>query len=366
MTFGPGDPGSGGTPPADPGQPARGAGETGPRHGYGRASVPNQGFDGRRHPEQSPAGTTYGGAPQRHVGVHHGGTHGGTHSAGTAPVGAFHERPAPYGSPTRVGPATESRRGSPDAPASNRPGAPTRRSLRATRRGRLMGTLAVAALVVVLGYGGYIAFFSTSDGTSAAAGPRAHDITSQRADPAPLTPAEVFPGTAVTATTGGQAYRLVKSQQAADCGTAVVGDISSLLSAAGCTQVVRATLLSADQTYVITAGIFNLRDADGAKQAADGIQVSLSATRGRFTGYPVGGISDVIQRAPTQLGWDVQGHFLVYAVVAKADGTQIADAASVRPTIQDLVEKYLMGKVIHARTLAVAAPSGKSTKSGKK
>jgi hypothetical protein len=280
--------------------------------------------------------------------------------------GGRHADPAYHGSPSygdaRYGPSAAGYGADRRSGGSYRAGIPApQRSYPArtppdARRGTgglmtVLGCLAIAALLGVLGVGGYVAFFSARSGTGGQA-PASHDIGSQQADPVPLTVSEVFPGATVTPTRGGQAYQLAKSQGSADCRTAVVGDLAGLLSAAGCTQVVRATFTSPDKAYVVTAGIFNMRDEAAARQAADGIQASVKATKGRFTGYPAGGATDVIGRAATRLGWDTLGHFLVYGVVARADGAAIADQATIRPIIDDLVEKYLKDTVVHARTLA--------------
>jgi hypothetical protein len=218
----------------------------------------------------------------------------------------------------------------------------------------VLGCVAIVALLTVLGIGGYLAFSGAdpaSGGDPANGGrpvTKGHDITSQQADPAPLTLAEVFPGAAVTP--AGRPYQLVKSQSSANCRSAVVGDLGDLVSAAGCTQVQRATFTSPDKTYVATAGVFNLRDEASATRVAAGIQTSLSGAKGRLSGYPAGGATDVLGRAATRAGWDVRGHFLIYAVVARVDGAQITDEAAVRPIIEDLVERYLNQTVLQARS----------------
>ena len=68
-------------------------------------------------------------------------------------------------------------------------------------------------------------------------------------------------------------------------------------------------------------------------------------------GIETGGPSDVFAKAATQLGWDIRGHYLGYCVVARADGKAIdAGDQTARQVIDDLVEKYLLGTVIQART----------------
>jgi hypothetical protein len=243
-----------------------------------------------------------------------------------------------------------------------------------------VGVLAVAVLVGVCAAGGYIMFShgnaggATANG-SPAAPPKPRDITTRQADPAPLTEAELFPAPTVaptgsSASTGAApSYLVVKTQAIPDCKVVAVGEPDKVLATAGCTQGVRATLVSADKTFVITAGLLNLDSQTGAQQANDQLRPAVGAQKGRFNGLDVGGASDVFARAATQLGWDVRGHFLAYCVVARADGKPLdgTDPAANR-VIDDLVEKYLIGTVIQARAAPpVPAPTkppaaNKSTK----
>jgi hypothetical protein len=137
-----------------------------------------------------------------------------------------------------------------------------------------------------------------------------------------------------------------------------------MFTAQGCTQVVRATLTSADKAYVVTIGLLNLRDQTSAQAAEDAVKASIAAGKGRFNGLAAGGTTDIIGKVATQLGWDSQGHFLAYAVLARADGTTIAASdPTAAKVINGLIEDYLRGKVLQARIDAVptsgsAAPSG--------
>jgi hypothetical protein len=143
---------------------------------------------------------------------------------------------------------------------------------------------------------------------------------------------------------------VVKTEATADCKAAAVGDLPAVLASQGCTQVVRATLTSADKAFVVTVGLLNLRDQAGATAAEEAVKSSVTGGKGRFTGLATGGPSDVIGKVATQLGWDSRGHFLAYAVVARADGTTIAAGdATVTKVINALVEDYLKGTVLQAR-----------------
>src|SRR6266545_4161949 len=226
-----------------------------------------------------------------------------------------------------------------------------------------VGVLAVAILAGVCAAGGYIMLRhpgAAGDGGagSAVTQPTARDISNRAADPAPLTEAELFPGKAV----GG--YPLVKTQATPDCAGVAIGEPAKILAGAGCTQMVRATLLSPDKVYVVTAGLVNLESEDRAQQANEGIRTAVGAQKGRFTGFVVSGVSEVFTTAATQLGWDVRGHFLGYCVVARADGKPLdGNDPGGRRIIDDLVEKYLIGTVVQARVSppsSAPAPAGRT------
>jgi hypothetical protein len=234
-----------------------------------------------------------------------------------------------------------------------------------------MSVLGVVLVVALLSVGvvGTLFMLHDNGSNSANAGPPKHDISNQQVDPAALSVAEVFPAATVAPDPAGTPYQVVgKPQLSADCTTAAVGTMAALLTSQGCTQVVRATLLSPDQAYVVTTGIFNLRDKAGAGAASAAVKSGIGAKKGRFTGLAAGGSTNVIGSVATQLGWDSEGHFLVYCVVARADGKTIDTSdQSTAKIINDMVEVTLKGTVIAARITprpASASPSGKPAGGG--
>ena len=111
------------------------------------------------------------------------------------------------------------------------------------------------------------------------------------------------------------------------------------------------------------AGILNLRDATTATKALDDIKNTIDAAKGRFNGLSGGGATDIIARAPTQLGWDARGHYLVFCVIARADGAAVdPNSPGVTQLTRDMIQNYLEGVVLHAREVngpPSAVPSGK-------
>ncbi|WP_250007496.1 hypothetical protein [Actinoplanes sp. M2I2] len=185
-------------------------------------------------------------------------------------------------------------------------------------------------------------------------------VADRGADPSPLTVREVFPSATVPGADG--AYKVLKTQETAKCDAAASGAIAQELATAGCTQVVRATMTSPDGALVITAGLFNLESRAKTEKAAAAIKEAVDKGTGRFGGLLAGGPSDIVSRAAANLAWEVRGHYLVYSLVAEADGSAITeDDARAQVVRADLVETYLGGGVVGKRENGGAAPAGPVT-----
>jgi hypothetical protein len=195
-----------------------------------------------------------------------------------------------------------------------------------------------------------------ANGASAAPSVLPRDITSREVDPQPLTVAEVFPGTTVTVVAGQPAYQVLKTQAAADCRVAATGDLGKQVVDAGCTQVVRATLKSPTGAYLVTGGIFNLATETGAEQVHEAVKPLIDAKKGRFTGLIAGTGSQPIVLSSTHLGWDVRGHFLIYCVIARADGKEFgASDPYAKQIIYDIIELHLRNSVLEKRATIQAS-----------
>jgi hypothetical protein len=221
-------------------------------------------------------------------------------------------------------------------------------------------SVGVVVLIAVCAVGAWFVIKDERNGSTpprnsgVTAGAPERDISSRDVDPDPLTEAEVFPSDQV-APTGEQPYGVLKKQTSDDCRTAAADELGTLLTNSGCSQVVRATLKHSNGKYLITTGLFNLADEDSANQAHAGIKPTVDAQKGRFTMMPAGAGTEAIVRAPTQLGWNVRGHFLAYCVIARADAQPFAaDDPFPKQIISDLIQTYLGDQVIGAR--ATAAP----------
>jgi hypothetical protein len=227
-------------------------------------------------------------------------------------------------------------------------------------RAWLTALIAVGVVVVltVCGVGAYYFLINNERGKPAprkqGAKPvsvQPRDISSRDVDPAPLTEPELFPAPQVTVATTN--YQVLKTQ-ATDCPVAAADDLGKLLVQLGCSQVVRGTLKSPDGQYLVTAGIFNLKDETSANQAYEQIKPTIDAQKGRLTGLPAGDGTEAIIRAPTTLGWHPRGHFLAYCIVAHADSKPIAaDDPGSKQIISDLVEGHLRDRVIGARSAPI-------------
>ncbi|WP_143049648.1 hypothetical protein [Asanoa ishikariensis] len=227
---------------------------------------------------------------------------------------------------------------------------------RPPRQWRPTCVLTALAVLALCGYGTYLVAGDDPPvaGAEATGQPAAatvlRELTSRADDPRPLTAGEVFPGSVVVAGPTGARYRVLRVQTLERCAGAAEGEVVPLLEAAGCNQVVRATLRSPDGDYAVTAGLLNLSDADGAETVRGGIKSLLDAESGRLRGLPAGSGTGGLARDTAQLGWHARGHFLAYAVIARTDGGKIyPDDPTARQVLSDLIEQHLRTRVLDRR-----------------
>jgi hypothetical protein len=234
--------------------------------------------------------------------------------------------------------------------------------VRGPRPHRWVALLSAIAVVVVLGACGMGTWFILKDekngpgsaNSSSASGPKKRDISTREADPKPLTEAEVFPSNNIVAVPDEPPYVILATKASNDCKVAATEELATLLANAGCTEVVRATLKSPNQEYLITAGVFNVSSEKVAAQAFDGIKPIVDGQKGRFAGMSVGAGTgtDALVRAPTQLGWNYKGHFITYCVIARVDGNNFAQGDPYPNQITfDIVETYLDNGIIENRAI---------------
>ncbi|MEO3923660.1 hypothetical protein ABGB07_07340 [Micromonosporaceae bacterium B7E4] len=201
-------------------------------------------------------------------------------------------------------------------------------------------------LLLALGVGG--GWYFLQGPGSGRSGEQDRQIADRQVDPAPLTVAEVFDSGTVPGTEG--AFKVLKTQSSDNCATAASGAVTEELAKAGCTQVVRATLMSPDDTLVMTAGIFNLETRAKALTAAAAIKKAVDEGKGRFAGMVAGDKSDIVSRVAANLSWEVRGHYLTYGLVAHADGSAIEeDHERADVVLNDLVKSHLGNDVLQKR-----------------
>jgi hypothetical protein len=230
-----------------------------------------------------------------------------------------------------------------------------------------LSLIAAAVVLATCGLGSYLLVRDDSSvvGTAPAATPTVpkRGIDTRAEDPVPLTVRDVFPNAAITADPAIPPYKRIGNPQLhKDCRVAATADLGKLLVSLGCNQVVRATFSSPDDAYLITAGIFNLKDNAAAVKANEEITALVDGSKGRLAGYISHPSTTIVGRAPTQLSWDIYGHFLVYTVIAKSDGQAFAsDDPNVPVMRYDIVEKYLRDVVLAAWSIDRSTPSPSPT-----
>jgi hypothetical protein len=190
------------------------------------------------------------------------------------------------------------------------------------------------------------------------------DITSQEVDPEPLTADEVFPDEEIVVNPDEPAYAVLKTEESEDCGVAAADGMATLFEDLGCSQVVRATLRSPSEEYLITGGIVNLAAEEGADQAYDEIKPLIEDGTGRFLGLLAGDGTESIVTSETVAVWDFRGHYLMYTLIARADGEgfEAADNRYADLIAWDLIEVHLRGTVLEQRATQpnpeLAQPTG--------
>lgn len=231
---------------------------------------------------------------------------------------------------------------------------------RAPRSRRWYAAFAAVGVAVVLATCGGFAYFLVQDelaGREALADNQAgrtdapRDISSRDVDPDPLTVEEVFPEDEIVVSPESDPYQVLGTQDNDDCTTAAADDLADLLVDLGCSQVVRGTLRSPDGDYLITAGVFNLETRDDAERAYNDIDPLVNDATGRFLGLLAGDGTKPIVISETRVGWDFRGHFLIYALIARADGGGFGPADDKRADLifWDVIELHLREGVLEQR-----------------
>jgi hypothetical protein len=177
------------------------------------------------------------------------------------------------------------------------------------------------------------------------------DISSREVDPEPLTVEEVFPDDEIVINPAEPPYRVLTTEQSEDCGVAAADDLAALLDELGCSQVVRATLRSPTEAYLITGGVLNLATEDGADRAYGDIKPLIEDGSGRFLGLLAGEGTEPIVLSETVAIWDFRGHYLMYTLIARADGEEFSQADNRYADLigWDVIEVHLRGTVLEQR-----------------
>ncbi|WP_030157574.1 hypothetical protein [Glycomyces sp. NRRL B-16210] len=168
-------------------------------------------------------------------------------------------------------------------------------------------------------------------------------IAARETDAEPISVAELFGAEAITPAGAAGPYAVLDSEELADCAEAGLDELADLLADSGCTQTVRATVVSPDGEFAATAGVLNLADADEAEAMREAIDAGLE---GGFAALRTDGEAAELGRAATMVGYNTYGHYLMYVVIGRTDGEAIEDAGDeVRTIVGDLVDVWFVDQL---------------------
>ncbi|HEY7222146.1 MAG TPA: hypothetical protein VH561_00765 [Micromonosporaceae bacterium] len=218
-----------------------------------------------------------------------------------------------------------------------------------------MITIGVISVVVVLAACSFGSFLMLKDdgqptGLPSDANVQRRDISTREGDSTPLTVADIFPDTQIPAADPSlPPYTMVgKPQAGKDCRYAANREVQRRLGDANCSQYVRASFLSSDGKYFVTAGILNLPDMPSATDFQTQLQqLAATADQGSLTIYvPDTDKYPTLPSANSYLAADVRGHFLIYAVVVRKNGSDMQpDEPGAKVVVYDMLETYLSNAV---------------------
>ncbi len=191
---------------------------------------------------------------------------------------------------------------------------------------------------------------ATEPAEGASKAPEVVDPIERRAtDPEPISVAELFGSESFTPAGAAGPYEVLMTEALDDCADAGLDELAELLADSGCTQTVRATLAGPDGEHAATAGVLNLEDADEAERLREAIEGGLE---GGFAVLRSEGAGSELGRAPTMVGYNTYGHYLMYVVIGRADGEPLADAdEAVMAVVNDIVDVWLVDRLLPRRTV---------------
>jgi hypothetical protein len=232
-------------------------------------------------------------------------------------------------------------------------------------------TISVISVAMVLGLCGFSSWLLLRDGDESIGMPNAEptaqhrDISTRDADATPMTAADAFPGREISAADPGYPPYVMMGEPevSEDCSRAADGEVRRLITSRGCSQVLRASFSSYDNNYFVTAGILNLPTETDAGDLRTQIQGLVGTNQGRFLGYvsvPDG--NDELYSAPPNLAIRVKGHFILYSVVVRQDGADMAaDDQGAAVVVFDVLTTYLLENVMERWSVVPGASTDPGT-----
>lgn len=171
------------------------------------------------------------------------------------------------------------------------------------------------------------------------------DPVSHRDDnPDPITVDELFPTEELAYDSADTEYQVLVTEESDDCAEAAFDGVADSVDDVDCSQVVRATVVDADEMYVATIGVMNLLDDSEATDLRDGVEDD--DVDGGFTALRDDDVGTELGRTLTVLGHNTYGHYFLYAVVGQVDGEEPdSEDPQLRAVVDDVVDGWLVDQL---------------------
>jgi hypothetical protein len=171
-------------------------------------------------------------------------------------------------------------------------------------------------------------------------------IASAGKDTAPLTPESLYPGAKLTM--GGRAYAKGTVAAATNCANATQGGLGAVLTANGCTQLIRATYTSGNVAVTVGVAVF--------KTEAEATRTKAEFKEGNITSLSGSNVKTFCRTTICRKTGNARGRYAYFTISGFLDGKNVVETdKAVFQAGDDLAEFTFRQIVARGRAAASAA-----------